>query len=69
MNTTSEVQATVSFVPYRMTHVGEGDAFFHIIKYYNDDLEAVHNGIETTKQRLDDFYHNEYLPNKQRQKK
>ena len=69
MNETAQVQAAISFLPYRLSHVGEGDAFFHIIRQCNDDLENVHHFIEETTKRIDSFYHDEYVPHGCKQKK
>ena len=62
MNEKVEVQAAISFVPYRLTHTSEGDAFLHIVRFYDGDLKRVHNAIEDTTRRLDDFYNSGCSP-------
>ena len=59
---TAQVQGHVAFTPFAMNHTAEGQSFFKIIRDHDNDMKRVHNAIEDTMRRLDDFYNDEYVP-------
>ena len=62
MNQTAQVQGGISLIPYHLTNVGEGEAYRDIIRAHDGDIKSVNHFIEVEKQKLNDFYHNEYVP-------